>query len=135
MYNAIKTWAAERDSASAGYYPANTPYASFDGNWTLGPQGADIGESGDSVTFDFIGTGLAVTVRRGPYRAFLYATVDGRPAPALPTDRDGHAYIVLYDPLASIATVPVAKDYPTANTGLHLWQTAVGDSGLWLIGV
>ncbi len=112
VYKEIQAWTAESKGASSGYYPAHTPYASYEGNWTLGPQGADIGQSGDSATFDFTGTGLAITVRKGPYRAFLYVTIDGQPAPALPSDRDGQAYVVLYDPLAAIVTIPLAEGLP-----------------------
>ncbi|MDF1513321.1 MAG: O-antigen ligase family protein, partial [Anaerolineae bacterium] len=110
IYTALQSWAAERDAARVGVYPADTPYAVYEGEWTLGPQGADIGQSGDQVSIDFEGTGLALTVRRGPYRAFLYATVDGHPAADLPVDREGNAYIVLYDPLAAMDTVILAQD-------------------------
>ncbi|MCJ7548897.1 MAG: hypothetical protein MUQ30_04365, partial [Anaerolineae bacterium] len=82
--------------AHAGVYRADTDLATFEGSWTLGPLGADIGEHGENtVSFTFEGTGVALTVRRGPYRAFLFVTVDGEPAPALPRDRDGRAYAVL----------------------------------------
>jgi len=109
-YGAVQSWAAQPSVAQAGAYRADTDLASFEGAWTLGPQGADIGENGASkVSFAFEGTGVALTVRRGPYRAFLYVVVDGAPAPALPVDRDGRAYIVLYDSLAATATVPLAQ--------------------------
>ncbi len=113
VYDAVRAWAADAAGiAPPGSYPAGTALAAFEGTWTLGPQGADIGQSGDRVTLPFEGTGAALTVRRGPYRAFLYVTVDGKPAPALPRDREGRAYVVLYDPLAAIATVPLAEDLP-----------------------
>jgi len=125
VYKAVQTWAAGAAQAAqtpmpvahAGVYRADTDLATFDGSWTLGPQGADIGEHGEStVSFTFEGTGVALTVRRGPYRAFLFVTVDGEPAPALPRDRDGRAYAVLFDPLAEVATVPLAEGLPP---GLH----------------
>lgn len=112
VYTAVQSWAQQRRGALPGVYPAETHYARYDGAWTLGPQGADIGQSGDRVTFTFTGTGAAVTVRKGPYRAFLFATVDGQPASALPKDRDGHTYIVLYDPLAAVTTVMLADGLP-----------------------
>jgi O-antigen ligase len=120
VYKAVQTWAAEAAQtpvAHAGVYRADTDLATFDGSWTLGPQGADIGEHGENtVGFTFEGTGVALTVRRGPYRAFLFVTVDGEPAPALPRDRDGRAYAVLFDPLAEVATVPLAEGL---SPGLH----------------
>ncbi len=132
---AVRAWATQRSKqgvATPGFYPANTELADFEGTWTLGPQGADIGQSGDRVSLDFEGTGVALTVRRGPYRAFLFVTVDGEPAPALPRDREGRAYVVLYDPLAARATVPLAEDLPygahtveaTAERGWQQWALA-----------
>jgi len=116
-YRAVQTWAAETPVAHAGVYRADTDLATFDGSWTLGPQGADIGEHGENtVSFTFEGTGVALTVRRGPYRAFLFVTVDGEPAPALPRDRDGRAYAVLFDPLAKVATLTLAEGLAP---GLH----------------
>ncbi len=112
VYTALRDWNARPRVATPGGYNAGTSLADFDGTWTLGPQGADIGQSGDRVTLTFEGTGVALTVRRGPYRAFLFVTVDGELAPALPRDREGHAYVVLYDPLAAVATVPLAENLP-----------------------
>ncbi|HOT91814.1 MAG TPA: O-antigen ligase family protein [Anaerolineae bacterium] len=112
VYTALREWNIRPRVATPGGYNAGTALADFEGTWTLGPQGADIGQSGDRVRLTFEGTGVALTVRRGPYRAFLFVTVDGEPTPALPRDREGHAYVVLYDPLAAVATVPLAEHLP-----------------------
>ncbi|MBN2389098.1 MAG: O-antigen ligase family protein [Anaerolineae bacterium] len=112
VYTALGEWNARPRVATPGGYNASTSLADFEGTWTLGPQGADIGKSGDKVTLTFEGTGIALTVRRGPYRAFLFVAIDGEPAPSLPRDRDGCAYVVLYDPLAAVATVPLAENLP-----------------------
>jgi len=112
VYAALREWNARPRVATPGGYNAGTSLADFEGTWTLGPQGADIGQSGDRVALTFEGTGIALTVRRGPYRAFLFVTVDGEPAPSLPRDREGRAYVVLYDPLAAVATVPLAENLP-----------------------
>ncbi|HOU13701.1 MAG TPA: O-antigen ligase family protein [Anaerolineae bacterium] len=112
VYAALRAWNARPRVATPGGYNAGTALADFAGTWTLGPQGADIGQSGDRVTLTFEGTGVALTVRRGPYRAFLFVAVDGASAPSLPRDRDGRAYVVLYDPLAAVATVPLAEYLP-----------------------
>ena len=105
----FQAWAKRPRSALPGSYPAGTSFARFEGKWTIGSQGADIGETGDSVELTFEGTGVALTVRRGPYRAFLFVTVDGAASPSLPLDREGRSYVVLYDPLAAVATVPLAE--------------------------
>ncbi len=112
LLDALRAWATRPPAAAPGVYPAATELATFEGTWTLGPQGADIGRSGDRVRLTFEGTAIALTVRRGPYRAFLFVTVDGAPAPALPRDEAGRAYVVLYDPLAAVATVPLAEHLP-----------------------
>ncbi len=108
VYDAVRAWATQPAVAGVGVTRADTSLAEFEGAWTLGPQGADIGTSGDRVRLTFDGTDVALTVRRGAYRAFLFVTVDGKPAPALPRDREGRAYVVLYDPASSVVTVPLA---------------------------
>jgi O-antigen ligase len=114
VYDAVQAWAQREPVARSGVYRADTDLAIFEGPWTLGPQGADMGEHGENrVSLVFEGTDVALTVRRGPYRAFLYVTIDGDPAPALPQDRSGRAYIVLYDPLAATTTVPLAEGLPS----------------------
>ncbi len=133
IYTALQTWATRPQIATPGVYHGATSLATFVGTWEFGPLGADIGEHGEQrVTFPFRGTGAALTVRRGPYRAFLYVTVDGQPAPSLPRDREGRSYIVLYDPLAAMVTVPLAEDLPdgahtveiVAERGWDQWALA-----------
>jgi O-antigen ligase len=109
VYDAVAAWAAALpDAASAGGYPAQNPWATYRGDWRLGDLGADSGPDGDRATFSFDGPSVALTVRRGPHRAFLYVTVDDRPANALPHDKAGRAYVVLYDSEPAVATVPLA---------------------------
>ena len=138
LYAAVQAWAARPTVARTGVHNASTPLADFEGAWTLGPLGADIGErqlesdAASRVRLTFAGTGIALTVRRGPYRAFLYVTVDGKPAPALPRDREGRSYMVLYDPLTAVATVPLAENLPygthtvvvEAERGWNQWALA-----------
>lgn len=62
----------------------------YAGDWRFSPDyGADIGRSGDHVSFRFWGTDIGLRVRRANYRARLYVTVDGQPANALPNDENG----------------------------------------------
>ncbi len=112
VYGALQDWYALDPGAVTGAYRADTDLATFEGDWVLGPQGADIGKTGDRVMLPFSGTGAAITVRRGPYRAFFFVEVDGVPSPDLPRDRDGRSYVVLYDPLAVEATVPLVQGLP-----------------------
>jgi O-antigen ligase len=67
----------------------------YSGRWRFSPEfGADIGQSGDRVSFAFWGTDVGVRVRRADFRARLYATVDGQPANALPSDENGSMLIL-----------------------------------------
>jgi O-antigen ligase len=98
-----------------GVYPANHPNGHYEGDWRVAPSGADIGGSGDRLTIPFRGTRLDLMVRRGDYRAFLFVTVDGTPANALPHDPEGRAYVVLYDPLRQTGSVTLARNLPDGD--------------------
>lgn len=67
----------------------------YSGQWEFSPEfGADIGQSGDKVTFKFWGTDVGVRIRQADYRARLYATIDGAPANALPRDELGSTLVL-----------------------------------------
>lgn len=130
-------WQALWEQATAaavawpGAYPADHPSGHYEGGWRVTPWGADIGGSGDRLAVSFHGTRLDLTVRRGDYRAFLFVTVDGQPANALPRDVQGRAYVVLYDPLLKTGTVTLARGLPD---GHHLAEiTAERGWGQWAI--
>ena len=93
-----------------GAYPADHPSGTYEGDWRVTPLGADIGGEGDRLLVSFWGTRLDLVVRRGDYRAFLFATVDGEPANELPLDTQGEAYLVLYDPLHREDTITLASE-------------------------
>jgi O-antigen ligase len=116
VLDAVSAWASSLPNAAApGGYPARNPWARYEGSWQVGPLAADIGASGDRATFRFDGDSVALTVRRGAYRADVYVTVDGQPANALPQDKSGRAYLVLYDKDSQLATVPLATDLPPGS--------------------
>ncbi len=112
-----------------GRHKMDAPALRYDGSWRVTRLGADVGRDGDHLTIPFVGRGVALTVRRGKYRAYLTATVDGKPAPALPAYEKGEAYLILYDPLREEATVPLAEGLPyghhvaeiTAHRGWGQW--------------
>ena len=140
LYDAVAAWAAALpDAAPVGGYPASNPWATYAGDWRVGPFGADVGRpvtlttgsGSDRATFRFDGAAVALTVRRGPYRAFLYATVDGQPADALPRDAAGRAYVVLYDRAPAVVTVPLATGLPS---GPHTVEVvAERGQGQWML--
>jgi len=130
--DALADWAAALpDAAPAGGYPAQNPWATYQGDWRLGDLGADSGSDGDRAVFCFDGTSVALTVRRGPHRAFLYVAVDGEPANALPRDRDGRAYVVLYDDEHTVATVVLATGLAPGSHAVEV--VAERGQGQWTL--
>ncbi len=106
--------AESRPVALPGNYSAFYPGLIYEGDWRFGELGADIPENyaQASVTLAFEGTELALTVRRADYRGYLYVSIDGQPANALPHDDRG-AYLVLTSPEATtpqVTTIPVATN-------------------------
>jgi O-antigen ligase len=111
--------AAARDGL---YFPAN-PFARYSGVWTFGDLGADIGWVQDSqLDFRYAGGDLALLTRQDDYVAYLYATVDGQQANALPRDADGRALLNLTSDtrLPQLALVPVARNLGGGEHTLHL---------------
>jgi O-antigen ligase len=132
VYQGAAAWAgALVDAAPPGGYPALTCWASYEGDWRVGPLGADAGRDGERATFRFDGTSVALTVRRGPYRAFLGVSVDGKPANALPRDEAGRAYLVLYDREPAAATIPLATGLAPGPHTVEV--TAEGGQGQWAL--
>ena len=131
IYERLRRFASVPAPAWPGVYPADHPSAHYEGDWRVTPSGADIGGSGDRLTIPFRGTRLDLTVRRGDYRAFLFVTVDGKSANALPRDAEGRTYVVLYDPLQQVASVTLVRDL---QDGPHLLElVAERGWGQWAI--
>ncbi|NWF68807.1 MAG: O-antigen ligase family protein [Chloroflexi bacterium] len=118
------------DGAIDGLYPAANPFARYSGVWTFGALGADIGwvrPTDSSLEFTFSGTDVALRLRQDDYVAYLYPTVDGQPANAVPRAPDGTAYIVLTSDTLTpqTALLPVARSLPA---GTHILRV-VADRG------
>lgn len=99
----------------SGSFGPQHPAVSYTGAWEFSDLGADIPLEyvGASITIQFSGSDLALRVRRGNYRGYLYVEVDGQPANLLPTDERG-AYLVLTSPMLApeVVTIPVAANLP-----------------------
>lgn len=132
----VQRWATpdlfspETGLAFPGFHLADgaDPAQAYSGGWRFSPEfGADISQSGDSVTFTFWGTDVAVRVRRADFRARLYVTVDGQPANALPRDENGTTLVLTApDPAEEyLAVIWLAHDLPP---GPHQ-VTLVADRG------
>jgi len=117
-----------------GLYRPDDPRFKYQGKWRFGPLGADVQHTGTDdppgdgsahqLTFDFEGSALAFQVRRADYVAFMYVTVDGQPANALPRNNSHDAYIQLKSPdLQTRADlILAAKDL---SPGTHAAQVRV----------
>jgi hypothetical protein len=87
------------------------PLATYTQGWRYSELGADIPQTDDPhMTFHFGGDALALIVRRGDYRAYLYITIDGKPVNLLPREA-GSSYLILTSPDSAprIDTLEVAN--------------------------
>ncbi|PJF26258.1 MAG: hypothetical protein CUN53_08625, partial [Phototrophicales bacterium] len=113
----------ETSGAADGLYFPTVEYARYSGVWTFGALGADIGWVQDSrVAFDFVGSDIALLLRRDDYLAFLYPTIDGSPPNATPRDPDGRGFIALRsaDLTPSLDLIPVARGLPSGAHTLEI---------------
>jgi hypothetical protein len=113
--------------ATIGHYPANHPAGAYSPGWRTALTTADIPRAEPrTLTISFEGSRLDLTINRGLYRGYLWVTIDGQPANALPTDTQGRSYIVLYDPLRATETVTLAQ-----NLGDDPHQAVIEAEGGW----
>jgi len=128
LYDALQTRAvsagAESDSAAPpGLHHPKNAYTAYSGVWTLSAMGADLGWVNDSqLDFTFEGSEVSLLLREDDYVAYLYLTIDGQPANALPTDAAGNSYIVLTSDrrIPDLTLVQVARDLPPGVHTVHL---------------
>ncbi len=124
---AVQTAATAPTVATAGRYPANHPSGRYSAGWRLAQTQADIPRNEPrTLTIPFEGTRLDLTVNRGPFRGYLWVTVDGQPANALPQNSQSRSYVVLYDPLRAGEAVTLARNLPF---GPH--QAVIEAEGGW----
>ncbi len=118
-----------RPFLGVGRHRPDSPGVQYEGEWRVTAFGADPGKAGGGIRIVFRGKGIALKVRRGNYRAYMTAKVDGLPANSLPKDRHGNAYVQLYDPLHEEAVVPISVNlhpgeheaYIEAHRGWGQW--------------
>jgi len=136
LYNGILQYNATGPPLHTGHHVPSVDNARYTGEWRLSeagtdpPHGADADKRNAVVAFDWHGTALDITVRRGDFWGVFYISVDGRPANGLPRDEQGRAYLILYDPLGRVATVNVARGL-SARTPHHVEIVAHGGWGQW----
>ncbi|MCB0211314.1 MAG: beta-galactosidase, partial [Anaerolineae bacterium] len=118
--------------ATPGTYPADHPSGHYSPGWRWATQQTDIPRNQPrTLTIEFEGKQLDLAVNRGDFRGYLWVTIDGRPANALPHGNQGRSYVVLYDPLREPATITLAHNLPNAFHRAEI--TAEGGWGQWAI--
>ncbi|MBN1218131.1 MAG: O-antigen ligase family protein [Anaerolineae bacterium] len=126
----VQTAATQETIATPGRYPASHPSGHYSPGWRFALTQADIPRHEPrALTISFEGTRLDLTVNRGPYRGYLWVSVDGQPANALPQNNRGRSYVVLYDPLRGSETVTLAKNLPPGPHDVLI--EAEGGWGQW----
>jgi len=128
---ALRQIAVETSLLPPGVHAPDHPALRYHGDWRITHQAADVGRSGDTLEFAFLGTRLDLEVQRGPYWAYLTVTVDGQPANALPRDGEGKANLILYDPLAACERVTLARGLDDGEHQVRI--VATGGWGQWAI--
>lgn len=111
--------------AQNGLLHARNEHARYSGVWQFSELGADIGwlETSDSqLEFDFYGRDIAMLLREDDYIAFLYPTVDDRPANATAHDSAGNSYIFLrsHSHGAELNLAPIARDLSLSRHRLRV---------------
>ena len=122
--------------ATVGSYPATHVSGQYSAGWQHGAAFVDVahpseGELPPTLTIPFEGTRFDLAVNRGDFRGYLWVTIDGLPASALPKADDGRAYVVLNDPLRQPAEVTLARYLPDGNHVAVI--EAQGGWGQWAI--
>ena len=124
-------WLLASDGLMPGLYPAQNAYTTYSENWQFSELGADadlpapdadVSTVENRITVQFEGTAFAIATRRDDYLAYLYVTVDGKPANALPRNRQGEAFIILTSPERK---PPLGSD--RRGEGLGGWRAYGGD--------
>ncbi len=111
------------EAAQSGRYHPLSSYASYSGDWEFSELGTDPGQRENSrARFIFEGSSVAFELRRDDYRAYLFVTVDGQPANALPRDSQGRGYIILTssDLLTHMDIIPAARDLSPGTHTLEM---------------
>jgi hypothetical protein len=127
MLATFQAAAQRQEIVTPGAYPATHPGGHYSPGWRFSLLEADIPRDPPrTLTLAFEGTQLDLALNRGPYRGYLWVTIDGYPANALPHDDQGRSYIVLYDPLREGEAVTLARNL---SPGPH--QAVIEADGGW----
>lgn len=135
----------ESSGLISGLYPVRNAYTEYSDNWRFSELGVDAiipgaetatVEDENRIRVTFYGTEIALPVRRDDYAAYLYVTVDGAPANALPTDRAGEAYLILTSPdrQPEYGLITLADDLPLGVHTVEIVHRPYHGDDRWPIG-
>jgi len=140
LYLAVQNAATPKVVPGPGLYQESNPSLQYRGTWqtVVAPRASGGAHRrsktpGDQASFAFRGSGIALIAPKGPDGGRLIVSLDGRPAPGLPVDRQGQSYMDLYasvwedQVLASLAhnlgpgthslTLEVSAEHQAASSG------------------
>ncbi len=124
---ALQQFSTAAPVAFPGRYPATHPSGQSGPGWRFAGPYADIPrDAPQTLTIPFKGTRLNLSIDRGPYRGYLWVTIDGEAANALPKNNQGQSYVVLYNPQRGSDTITLAQNL---TPGLH--QAVIEADGGW----
>ena len=110
LLSALRAVATGPSIATPGQYPASHASGRYSPGWRFAAGQADPPDEAGQLRLDFEGTRLDLVINRGAYRGYLWITIDGGPANALPRNSEGQSYLVLSDPWRDSAVVTVARN-------------------------
>lgn len=137
-------WLARDQGLPPGRHPVQNAYTEYSENWRFSDLGVDAEiHNPDAVTPDmenritvtFAGTDFAMPVRRDDSSAYLFITVDGEPANALPRQPDGETFLLLTSPdrAPSLELIAVARDLPGGVHTVEIVHRPINGDDRWPI--
>ena len=127
-----------------GRHPVQNDYTEYSENWRFSELGVDAEisdpdavtpEMENRITLTFEGTDFAIPVRRDDTSAYLFVTVDGEPANALPRQPDGQTFLLLTSPdrQPDMELIAVARGLPEGTHTVEIVHRPINGDDRWPI--
>lgn len=137
-------WLARDEGLPPGRHPVQNPFTEYSENWRFSDLGVDAEirdpqavtpEMENRITVAFAGTDFALPVRRDDTSAYLFITVDGAPANALPRQPDGETFLLLTSPdrTPTLELIAVARDLPDGVHTVEIVHRPINGDDRWPI--
>ena len=145
----IGAWLADGPLAPVGAlppgrHPVQNPFTEYSENWRFSDLGVDAEivdpdaitpETENRISLTFEGTDFAIPVRRDDTSAYLFVTVDGEPANALPRQPDGQTFLLLTSPdrQPDMELIAVARGLPDGVHTVEIVHRPINGDDRWPI--